>query len=117
MRPRTRRKMASDTPEQTTDPIAAAIDELVALNDINDHISMRVILARLTAVGEGGIECVPLDELYGRTQTTETTDRPLRDIHVSALIAAALLFQGMESGPGDVILQEALDALIDAKRD
>src|SRR5215472_7935702 len=92
MRPRTRRKMASDTPE-------------------------------LTAVGEGGIEFVPLDELYGRTQTrwsmadTETTDRPLRDIHVSALIAAALLFQGMESGPGDVILQEALDALIDAKRD
>ncbi len=30
-----------------SDPIGAAIMELLDLNDINDHISMRVILGRL----------------------------------------------------------------------
>jgi hypothetical protein len=37
---------------QTTDPIGKAIQELGSLNDINDHISMRVILGRIVAACE-----------------------------------------------------------------
>jgi hypothetical protein len=42
--------MSDKSYTQTTDPIGDAIRELVDLNDINDHISMRVILGRIVDV-------------------------------------------------------------------
>jgi hypothetical protein len=55
-------------PRRPRDPVTPRFPSEKPVEQTTPEPSARQYQAETTEVGEGGIECVPLDELYGRTE-------------------------------------------------